>query len=135
MKKFKKLTLILLVLSLVMVLAVGCGGEKEPAEDADTGDKAPTEDVTDASDGLDKYTKDDPITIKFWNFPNFVGDSELEKGDYDKALIAAFEEANPNIKIEFQEIEFTDGPAKLETAIQSKTNPDVVYDAPGRVIG
>lgn len=124
MKKLKKLTLILLVLSLVMVVAVGCGGGEDPAEDT------PAE----GSAGLDKYTKDDPITIKFWNFPNFTGDSELEKGDYDKALIAAFEEANPNIKIEFQEIEFTDGPAKLETAIQSKTNPDVVYDAPGRVI-
>ena len=108
MKKIKKLTLILLVLSLVMVVAVGCGGGEDPAEDS------PAE----GSAGLDKYTKDDPITIKFWNFPNFTGDSELEKGDYDKALIAAFEEANPNIKIEFQEIEFTDGPAKLETAIQ-----------------
>ena len=54
--------------------------------------------------------------------------------EYDKALIKAFEEKNPNIKVEYQKIEFTDGPAKIETAIQAKSNPDVVIDAPGRVI-
>jgi|GEM_PF-113954 len=46
----------------------------------------------------------------------------------------AFEEKNPNIKVEYQKIEFTDGPAKIETAIQAKSNPDVVIDAPGRII-
>src|SRR5690606_35280408 len=59
---------------------------------------------------------------------------ELSKDDYDLALIKAFEDKYPNIKVEYQAIEFTDGPAKLETAIQSRTNPDVVYDAPGRII-
>ncbi len=31
-------------------------------------------------------------------------------------------------------ISFTDGPAKIETAIASKTAPDVVFDAPGRIV-
>ena len=74
------------------------------------------------------------VEITFWNFPNFTGDSEFGKGDYDKELIKAFEAKNPGIKVNFTMIEFTDGPAKLETAIQSKTNPDIVYDAPGRII-
>lgn len=118
MKKFKKLGLVFATTTLTALLAVGCSS---PSEEAEGG-------------GLDQYTAEDPVTIKFWNFPNFTGDTELAKGDYDRALIAAFEEEHPNIKIDFQEIEFTDGPSKLETAIQSKTNPDVVYDAPGRVI-
>lgn len=84
--------------------------------------------------GLDAYTAENPITITFWNFPNFTGDAEFDSKGYDAALIAAFEEKYPNIKVEYQAIEFSDGPAKLETAIQSQTNPDVVYDAPGRVI-
>lgn len=79
--------------------------------------------------------KEDKVTITYWNFPNFVNDSEYKTSeDYDRALIAAFEEKNPDIKVEYQKLDFSDGPAKVETAIQSKTNPDVIYDAPGRVI-
>lgn len=117
MKRFKKLGLLLGATALT-TLAVGCSDTSTESE----------------GEGLDSYTEEDPVTIKFWNFPNFTGDEELAKGDYDKALIAEFEEKHPNIEIDFQEIEFTDGPDKLETAIQSRTNPDVVYDAPGRII-
>ncbi len=73
--------------------------------------------------------------ITYWNFPNFAGDKEFKKNeDYDAALIKAFEAKNPGIKVKYQKIEFSDGPAKIEAAIQSKTAPDVIYDAPGRVI-
>ncbi|CAM3212232.1 extracellular solute-binding protein [Streptobacillus felis] len=76
-----------------------------------------------------------PVTIKYWSFPNFTADPEFQTPEeFDAALIKAFEEANPGIKVEYQKIDFTDGPAKLETAIQSKSTPDVVIDAPGRVI-
>ena len=78
---------------------------------------------------------EETVTIKYWNFPNFTSDSEFKTSEeYDAALIKAFEAKNPGIKVEYQKIDFTDGPAKIETAIQSKTNPDVIYDAPGRII-
>ena len=78
---------------------------------------------------------EDQVTIKYWGFPNFTSDSEFKKSEeYDAALIKAFEAKYPNIKVEYQKLDFTDGPAKIETAIQTQTNPDVVYDAPGRVI-
>ena len=78
---------------------------------------------------------EETVTIKYWNFPNFTSDSEFKTSEeYDAALIKAFEAKNPGIKVEYQKIDFTDGPAKIETAIQSKTAPDVLYDAPGRVI-
>lgn len=77
----------------------------------------------------------DVVTIKYWGFPNFTSDSEYTTPEeYDLALIKAFEEKYPNIKVEYQKIDFTDGPAKIETAIQAKSNPDVVVDAPGRII-
>ncbi|WP_068268377.1 ABC transporter substrate-binding protein [Caviibacter abscessus] len=80
-------------------------------------------------------TASEKVTIKYWSFPNFTSDSEFKTPEeYDQALIKAFEEKNPNIKVEYQKIDFTDGPAKIETAIQSKANPDVVIDAPGRII-
>ena len=94
--------------------ACGGGGEKKEAAKLDPNQK---------------------VTIKYWSFPNFTSDSEFKTPEeYDQALIKAFEEKNPNIKVEYQKIEFTDGPAKIETAIQAKSNPDVVIDAPGRII-
>lgn len=93
-----------------------------------------------ACGGKEKETekKLDPnqkVTIKYWSFPNFTSDGEFKTPEeYDAALIKAFEAKNPNIKVEYQKIDFTDGPAKIETAIQAKSNPDVVVDAPGRII-
>lgn len=117
----KKLLSLLMVTVLTIGLLAGCANNTSGGT---------TSEVT----GLDAYTAENPLTITFWNFPNFTGDSEFDAKGYDEALIAAFEAKYPNIKIEYQAIEFSDGPAKLETAIQSKTNPDVIYDAPGRVI-
>lgn len=88
--------------------------------------------------GKKEEKKADPnakVEITYWNFPQFTKDGEFKTTEeYDAALIKAFEAKYPNIKVNYQKIEFTDGPAKIETAIQSKTAPDVIYDAPGRVI-
>jgi len=127
MKKIQKLVSSLLLASMVLA---GCAGKtdvKTPV--AETPAETPVE-----AGVLPNYTKEKPLTIKFWNFPNFTADAEFDKNQYNLELIKAFEATYPNVKVEYQAIEFTDGPAKLETAIQSKTNPDVVYDAPGRVI-
>lgn len=83
----------------------------------------------------DAVSAQEEVTITYWNFPNFTSDKEFPASeDYDAALIAAFEEKYPHIKVEYQKLDFTDGPAKIETALQSQTNPDVIYDAPGRII-
>lgn len=95
------------------LVLTGCAGNKQEAK-------------------VDENAK---VTITYWDFPNFTKDKEFkDSADYDKALIAAFNKKYPNITVEYQKIEFSDGPAKIETAIQSKTAPDVIYDAPGRVI-
>lgn len=106
MKRFSKLALVLMIAALALV---GCG--TKPAD------------------------KDGDVKITYWNFPNFVNDKEFTTSEeFDAALIKAFEDKNPGIKVEYQKLDFTDGPAKIETAIQTKTNPDVIYDAPGRII-
>lgn len=106
MKSFSKIALVLMVAALTLV---GCGSKPK-----DTGGD---------------------VTITYWNFPNFVNDGEFKTSEeFDAALIKAFEEKNPGIKVEYQKLDFTDGPAKIETAIQTETNPDVIYDAPGRII-
>ena len=111
MRKLNKLFAVAATTALVLT---GCVGGKKEEKQADPNKK---------------------IEITYWDFPQFTKDKEFKKTeDFDAALIKAFEAKNPNIKVNYQKIEFTDGPAKIETAIQSKTAPDVIYDAPGRVI-
>ena len=111
MRKINKLFAVAATTALVLT---GCVGGKKEEKQADSNKK---------------------VEITYWDFPQFTKDKEFKKTeDFDAALIKAFEAKNPNIKVNYQKIEFTDGPAKIETAIQSKTAPDVIYDAPGRVI-
>ena len=111
MRKLNKLFAVAATTALVLT---GCVGGKKEEKQADPNKK---------------------VEITYWDFPQFTKDKEFKKTeDFDAALIKAFEAKNPNIKVNYQKIEFTDGPAKVETAIQSKTAPDVIYDAPGRVI-
>ena len=111
MRKLNKLFAVAATTALVLT---GCVGGKKEGKQADPNKK---------------------VEITYWDFPQFTKDKEFKKTeDFDAALIKAFEAKNPNIKVNYQKIEFTDGPAKIETAIQSKTAPDVIYDAPGRVI-
>ncbi len=78
-------------------------------------------------------TQSEVTEITFWNFPNFATIDDTV-GKYEEEMIAAFEAKNPDIKVKYEIISFNDGPAKINTAIETKTAPDVVYDAPGRVI-
>ena len=111
MRKLNKLFAVAATTALVLT---GCVGGKKEEKQADPNKK---------------------VEITYWDFPQFTKDKEFKKTeDFDAAWIKAFEAKNPNIKVNYQKIEFTDGPAKIETAIQSKTAPDVIYDAPGRVI-
>ena len=105
MNKMKKL--LALMLALVMVFGlVACGGGEEKTE----GDSAQVE-------------------ITWWAFPTFGVDS-----GYEQELADAFMAANPDIKVTVEIIDFTSGPDKLTAAMTSGTAPDVLFDAPGRII-
>lgn len=55
-------------------------------------------------------------------------------GTYEQKVINAFQEANPDITVKLETIDFTSGPEKITTAIEAGTAPDVLFDAPGRII-
>ncbi|WP_105124696.1 ABC transporter substrate-binding protein [Streptococcus suis] len=73
--------------------------------------------------------------ITWWVFPVFTQENtEDGVGTYEQKIIAAFEEANPDITVKLETIDFTSGPEKITTAIEAGTAPDVLFDAPGRII-
>lgn len=115
MKKLKLLTTLLLAATVTMSLMVGCRG-------AGNEEKV-----------VNEEEKNKEVEITWWNFPNFeVVDGQV--GKYEEELIKAFEEKNPNIKVNVEMISFNNGSEKLNAAIASKSAPDVLYDAPGRII-
>ena len=112
MKKMKRF--LALVLTMTMVLALtACGGstEETPAEE---GGEAPAEGVTE---------------ITWWAFPTFGVDS-----GYEQQLADAFMAANSDVKVNVEIIDFTSGADALTSAITAGTAPDILFDAPGRII-
>ena len=103
-----------LTLTLVMVLSLAaCGGKKEetPAPD-DSGNETAGK-----------------TEIVWWAFPTFGVDS-----GYEQELADAFMAANPDVKITVETIDFQSGPDALTSAITAGTAPDILFDAPGRII-
>ncbi|MGQ7333056.1 ABC transporter substrate-binding protein [Streptococcus suis] len=73
--------------------------------------------------------------ITWWAFPVFTQEkTEDGVGTYEQKIIDAFEKANPDITVKLETIDFTSGPEKITTAIEAGTAPDVLFDAPGRII-
>lgn len=106
-----------LVMSLAMVLSLAACGEKAPASSAGSasaGSSAPSAAQTE---------------IVWWAFPTFGVDS-----GYEQELADAFMANNPDVKITVETIDFQSGPDALTSAITAGTAPDVLFDAPGRII-
>ena len=74
-------------------------------------------------------TTEAPVTLEWWAFPTFG-----TEGTYEKELIAAFEAKHPNITINLTTIDFKSGPEALTSAIEGGTAPDILLDAPGRIV-
>ncbi|MEG0616333.1 MAG: extracellular solute-binding protein [Oscillospiraceae bacterium] len=74
------------------------------------------------------------VEITWWAFPTFAKVDDTV-GKYEQAVADAFMAKNPNIKVKVEMIDFKTGPDKIATAIQGNTTPDVLFDAPGRIIG
>lgn len=70
--------------------------------------------------------------ITWWAFPTFS--TTYAAGEYEQQMVNAFQEKNPGVKINVEMIDFTSGPEKIVSAIQGGTAPDVLFDAPGRIV-
>ncbi|MEF9970719.1 MAG: extracellular solute-binding protein [Oscillospiraceae bacterium] len=113
MKKTTRLLAILLCVCMVLSLAA-CGAKKPETSTPPEASKKPTGETTE---------------ITWWAFPTFGVDS-----GYEAEVADAFMKANPDVKVTVTTIDFTAGPDQLTAAITGGTAPDVLFDAPGRII-
>lgn len=72
--------------------------------------------------------------ITWWVFPTFGQPAGAAVGTYEQGIVDAFQAANPGIEVKVETIDFTSGPNKITAAIEGGTAPDVLFDAPGRII-
>ncbi|URN95041.1 MAG: extracellular solute-binding protein [Candidatus Pristimantibacillus lignocellulolyticus] len=130
MKMLKRKSLLLMVVVLLVSLVSACSGNNNGGKSnaGNTGASAtPTPTVEATADTAE------PVEITWWNFPNFTA-LDGEVGKFEKQIIAAFNEKHPEITVNLEMLTFDGGPEKLNVAIATKTAPDVIYDAPGRII-
>ena len=121
----------ILSLGLAAALAAGaltgCGSNQQASSAADTTAASSAGDTTAAADS--SVAAGGVTEITWWAFPTFGVDT-----GYEQEVVDAFNAAHPDIKVKVEYIDFTSGPDKLTAAITSGTAPDILFDAPGRII-
>lgn len=117
----------LLLASIMCLSLVACSSGSGTTETTETTETEETTETT--TEDVTQMTAE----ITWWAFPTFTTVDETS-GKYEQSLVAAFNEKYPNIKVNVEMIDFQNGPEKIITAVEGNTAPDVLFDAPGRII-
>ena len=123
----KRLLALLLTLAMALSLAA-CSGGGQGGGSATPTPQAQTPSGGDATPAPDAPTGEQ-VEIVWWAFPTFGVDS-----GYEQELANAFMAANSDVKVKVETIDFQSGPDALTAAMGAGTAPDVLFDAPGRII-
>ncbi|MBU9713880.1 ABC transporter substrate-binding protein [Evansella tamaricis] len=110
----------LFVLAMLLLFAVGCSTEETQGDDSSDDENPET--TTDGNDtGNEGTSEEENVTIRYATFsPGEAHEEDL------KAMIAAFEDIHPNIKIEYEMAAFDDYFTRLQTQIAGNNAPDVL---------
>lgn len=116
MKNFKKIVAVMTAAMMMAGCLAGCGSDaaSDGAADAPAGESTGE---TQAEAPAEGEAGGDEVTLTFWSW--------LPTTDQSEEMIAAFEEANPGIKIDYTRTEQDDYFEKLQVAMASGTGPDL----------
>lgn len=131
-RKKKWAVFLVIVLTLTQIVACSNNSTSNTTNHAKSNSNSNKATESPSTNGAETPTAKE-VEITFWNFPNFQS-LDGEVGKYEQQLIAAFNEKHPEIKVNLEMLSFDGGPEKLNVAIATNTAPDVIYDAPGRII-
>lgn len=132
----KKLFSLLLTATMLTTALTGCGGATKTSETKQTPEQSTASSTTTSTTKTDSSQTDDVTQLSteltWWAFPTFS--TTYAAGEYEQQMVNAFNEKYPNVKVNVEMIDFTSGPEKIVTAIQGGTAPDILFDAPGRIV-
>ena len=134
---FRKSVSFILVMFMALSLLTGCGSGTENTTEADATKPSANEPV--GTVAAETSAAQEKVTIKFWAYSRWNGingnEPDGQPGDWEKSRADAFSEKYPNVTVEFQNLPYKGGPEKVNVAIASRTQPDVLQDYPGRFYG
>ena len=119
---------IALLLALVMVLSMAaCSVEKTPET---TAPKATEPNKPAETKPVETDPVAEQVEISLWTYPigNWVDEATVA------SLIADFNAVYPNIKVNVEYLDYTNGDDKVNTAIEGNQAPDIIMEGPERLI-
>ncbi len=110
------------------VTAFGVAGMMAASLAACGGSSTPT--ATGSADSGAADAGGDQVSISLWTYPiGNWGDAATVDG-----LIASFNEQYPNISVDVQYLDYTNGDDQVNTAIEGGNAPDVIFEGPERLV-
>ena len=124
--------IIAIMLSLVMVMGLcACSVEQSGGNDAGKNPGTTNTDKNNTNNNNDKTnTGSETIEISLWTYPIGKWTDEATVA----ALLADFNAVYPNIKVNVEYLDYTNGDDKVNTAIEGGQAPDIVMEGPERLI-
>lgn len=114
----KKLLSLLLVLTMVITMTIGCSSKKNE-EETPVSENTETVAPTEAAEPTE--TTGEPITLQF----QYIGGTVPAQDQVITDAISAFEEANPNITVEPIYIDWANGHSQFYNSVMAGTEPDI----------
>ena len=126
MKKF-------LALLLVLVMALGlvaCSVEQANNGGSNTTNNTQNDTTNDTTDDTTGDTTGEAVEISLWTYP--IGD--WGKPEVVSEIIAKFNEKYPNITVTHQLLDYSNGDAQVNTAMEGGTVGDIIMEGPERLV-
>ena len=112
-----------LVMAGAMALSmVACGGGSTSTSTATSGSTAASTGTSTASGAATEIT--------LWTYP--IG--SWQKEETVNGFIAEFNKQYPDIKVNVEYLDYTNGDDKVTTAIEAKNTPDIIFEGPERLV-
>ena len=112
-----------LVMAGAMALSmVACGGGSTSTSTATSGSTAASTGTSTASGTATEIT--------LWTYP--IG--SWQKEETVNGFIAEFNKQYPDIKVNVEYLDYTNGDDKVTTAIEAKNTPDIIFEGPERLV-
>ena len=123
----KKQVSAILAAGMAASLLVGCGGGSTSTAPAESTSTAAS---TEAAAPAESTEAGQAADITLWTYPIGKWVDEATVSD----LLADFHAAHPEIKVNVEYLDYTNGDDKVNTAIEGKQAPDIIMEGPERLI-
>lgn len=111
-------------------LLAGCGSSSSSQATSSGGSSEAAETTTETAEAAEASSDGTAADITLWTYP--IG--SWGNSDTVDTLLAAFNESYPDIHVEVQYLDYTNGDDQVNTAIEGGQAPDLIMEGPERLV-